>query len=328
MDLSFSNTLSRRTDEMVTTRLPSWGEPILPEIWKLSEEEINAKFPLPMIPGETSSSIIRLLDDDDNDCPLLQMSDPYQEMDNDLASLMWQKGKPHLSTDLSATDVTSSSRTSDDMGDDDEDDNSMLFCRSDHSDAQREGIVDDQESQCSFEEDCWETNSDDMEVEQENYEMPLIETKSEPSIAWVIEAHYDSHQSLCFKLKISGGAYMLLLDTEVLDSVGALLEDAMENVLFKVQWVDGQLMLVEPSQVIAKVSEMIDNESRKRRLEVRDECEDTRHSGRKHPLRIPSLGGRCKARPEKPKCPTRFGSAWRALSGRGKIRPRQLARVE
>jgi hypothetical protein len=324
---------------MVMTRLPSWGEPILPEVWKLSEEEINAKFPLPMIPGETSSSIIRLLDhhrhdDDDNDCPLLEMSDPYQEMDNDLASLMWQKGEPHLSTDLTATDVTSSSQTSDDMvgddedEDDEDDDDSMPFCRSDYFEDREGLVVDDQESQCSLTEDFWESTSDDMmTIEQEHIEMPL---KSEPNIAWSIEAQYDRDQSLCFKLKLPGGAYMLLLETEVLDSVGALLEDDMENVLFQVQWVDGQSMLVEPTQVIAKVSEMIDkNEPRKNkcRLEVRDECEDTRHSGLKHALRIASLGRR-KGRPEKPKCPTRFGSAWRALAGRGKIRPRQLARVE
>jgi hypothetical protein len=317
---------------MVMTRLPSWGEPILPEVWKLSEEEINAKFPLPMIPGETSSSI-SLLDHDDNDCPLLQMSDPYQEMDNDLASLMWQKGEPHLSsTDLTATDVTSSSRTSDDiMGDDEDDeddDNSMLFCRSDYLE-DREGLVDDQESECSLAEDCWETTSDDMNVDQEKQKMPSSEKKAEPNIAWAIEAQYDRYQSLCFKLKLPGGAYMLVLEGEVLDSVGALLEDDMENVFFKVQGVDGQSMLVEPSRVIAKVSEMIDNEPRNKcRLEVRDECEDTtRHSGRKHALRITSLGRR-KGRPEKPKCPTRFGSAWRALAGRSKIRPRQLARVE
>ena len=81
--------------------------------------------------------------------------------------------------------------------------------------------------------------------------------------------------------------------------------------------------------MIAKVLEMIDNESRnKRRLEVRNECKDTRHSGRKHALRIPLLGHR-KTRPEKPKRPMQsFGSAWRVLSGKGKIRPRQVARVE
>jgi hypothetical protein len=161
----------------------------------------------------------------------------------------------------------------------------------------------------------------------------LSTTRWKPSFAWDIEAHYNQSQSLWFKLKMSGGAYMLLLEDEILDSIAVLLEETMNNIIFKVQSVDGNSVLVDSSQVMAKMAEIIETETRKRRLvyvEVRDEYEDERQHEWSPPrkiLRIPSLGRRrpkdCKTRRH-----NRLSSAWRALSGRGKIRPRPPARVE
>ena len=55
-----------------TTRLPSWGDPILPEVWIVPEEEMNEKFPLP---GLSLS-----LEDQIHDCCTLKV--PYVD-DND-----------------------------------------------------------------------------------------------------------------------------------------------------------------------------------------------------------------------------------------------------
>jgi hypothetical protein len=289
----------------------------------MSEDEINEKFPLPMIPGEPQ--LYPQLEDD-NDCPLLKMLDPFQVIDKDIDCL-WQNGEPHKSTAFS-TEI------SDFM---DEDENSSL-CSREESLGHREGIDDERDTVCASRESyhhLWTDDSDAMDIECESeVEEELPNAKSAPSFEWAIESHYNQSQSLCFKLKMSGGAYMLLLEDEILDSITVLLEETMTNIIFKVLSIDGNSLLVDSSQVMAKMAEIIETETRKRRIEGRDEYEDERLHGSspsRKILRIPSLGRR---RPrdcgtEKTRRPNNpLNSAWRALSGRAKIRPRPPARVE
>jgi hypothetical protein len=311
-----SNSTLRTTDasEMMITRLPSWGDPILPEVWKISEDEINEKFPLP---GERQPLKLS----DDNECLLMVMSDPFQAVDKDMASLM-NSSEPNESDDFSLSCEAS------DMQDDVED--PFSYSHDADCEEQREGIED---GECSFWDDSF-SSDDDMEIESDP-EMPppgpLLE-KPLPKIEWVIEAYFNQHQSLCFNLKMSGGAYMQLMADEVIGSVQVLLEDSISTIYFQVQPLDGLSTLVDSSKVIAAVSQILETEPRKRRLEERCEYEEDERrslSARKI-LRKPSIGRR---RPkdcaeESRKRHTRLSFAWKALSGRAKTRPKQLARVE
>ena len=325
--------------EMMITRLPSWGDPILQADWRFSEDELNLKFPLPEISREACYPL-KLLEDV-HGCPLLKMPDPSQTIQTDIDYSCWKQ------------DDSTNTTMADDWEDCsmDEDDRSSLSSRDDISDSSREEGTSSRDVPYSWSDSKhrpWSEDSlDDMEIESDD-EVPTPNPTESLGFEWTIEAHYDVTQSMRFKLKPSSGAYMVLLEEEILDSIEAVLEEAPAS--FKIQPVGAPSCVVGCGQVISKVQDILDQEGRKRRYgldddddDVRDEFEDERemvvYTTRKM-LKLPPFGRRRQPK-ESPqmspsvesltgKLPSRLSSAWRTMiSGRPKMRTtKALARVE
>lgn len=294
MEVSLSDTLIDDTFKTRITQLPSWGQPILPEVIRRISEEINDNFPFT---GETH--LDPNLAEDDRDCPLRKMPDPFQVIQRDVECL-WKTGEPQKRFP-------------------DEDSNGISeYIHEDSSFCSERDCV--PREPCST--DTSDTTDTDFESEVEgNFPKAMLAA----SFAWAIEAQYDESQSLCFKLKASGGAYMILFKDEIIDSIQALLERMTNNITFKVQSIDGNAVLIDSSRVIATVAKNIKKDSRKRQffyIERRDEYED---GGLIHSLspprkmfRIPSLRHRRQndgIMMDKIKCHNRLRSARNFLSG-------------
>jgi hypothetical protein len=342
--------------DMFLTRLPSWGEPILPQVWKISEDEIDEKFPLP------GKYLILEDDDDDGQGPLFLLSNP---VDQDILPL-FQK-------DLAEPSTHSRSSQDEDfedyMADNDEDDES---CSSEDSseheleDSSEHELEDrhEQDQQDSESEDDgsfrMDDSFDDMDLDTSNDTddptddppppPPPLQVPH-PTIAWIIEAHYNASRQLFFKLKISGGAYMILMVDEVIDSVNFLLEETMNSVLFKVQAVNGDSTLVYSSSVAQVVSDIMVSEWRNRGAEgYNDMAEMTKNlpppppppslpsldSFKKPPHLLSALSRRRKRQQQRAQeyraenhvnCLPRFRYAWRAWSGRAKVRPPARSKI-
>jgi hypothetical protein len=334
MELMLSN--SFHENGFSSTRLPSWDQPILAPVWRHirhMEDEMDHKFPLP----KTSSdfSMENLSDEDDG--PFF-ISSQYVDQDDILP--LWRKAT-HEHDERSHSEQSESSTMEEDDDDDEEScmsdssfefDSDDLEHRADQSekDSSAEGEHGRRSSEVSFD----SMNVDEIVDTQPDREPQQFMARQPPPIAWIIEAGYISTK-LSFKLKIAGGAYMLLLEEEVMESVQVLLEETLNRVFFKVQTVNGDSTVVDSSQVLDVVSEIIASES-----DQRDRENQNNRAGRmiegvssapvpQSQPKIQNIQSQlarhrrnprpkdCKAR----KSPIRFRSAWRALSGRAKVRP-------
>jgi hypothetical protein len=316
--------------DMFLTRLPSWGEPILPHVWKISEDEINEKFPLP------GRYLILEEEDDDDDSPLF-FPNP---VDQDLLPL-FQRDLAKLSTHLR------SSQDEDDdeyMADNDDDEES---CSSE--DSSELEVEDRQDSETedngslrmdSFDDMDLDTSSDTNDPTDDPPPPPPPLETPHPTIAWIIEAHYNASRQLFFKLKIAGGAYMILMVDEVIDSVKFLLEETMHSVLFKVQAVNGDSTLVYSSSVAQVLSDIMVSEWRNRGVEgYNDMAEMTKNLPprppslpsldcfKKPPHLLSALSRRRKRQQQQAQVFPRFRYAWRAWAGRAKVRPPARAKI-
>lgn len=328
--------------DLFLTRLPSWGEPILPQVWKISEDEINEKFPLP---GRYLTS-----EEEDDDDGLF------------LSNLVDKDLLPLFQKDLAETSAhwRSSQDEEDDDGeymadsdDDDEscssEDSSELEVEDRHEQDQQDSEAEDDGSHRmkSFDDMDFDTNSDMDDPTDDSPPPPPPLELPHPTIAWIIEAHYNAARQLFFKLKIAGGAYMILMVDEVIDSVKFLLEETLHNVLFKVQAVNGDSTLVYSSSVAQVVSDIMVSEWRNRGAEgYNDMAEMSKNfppppslpsldSFKKPPHLLSALSRRRKRQQQQAQefraknhanCLPRFRYAWRAWSGRAKLRPAARAK--
>jgi hypothetical protein len=327
--------------DMFLTRLPSWGEPILPQVWKISEDEIDEKFPLP-------GTYLTLVEDEDDDGPLF-FSNP---MDQDLLPLFQEDLAEPSTHSRSSQDEDDDDDDVEYMADDDDDDDES--CTSEDSSELELEDRHEQDQQDSESEDDGSLRmdsfddmdldaSDDMDDPTDDPPPPPPPLEvPHPTISWIIEAHYNKSRQLFFKLKISGGAYMILMVDEVIDSIKFLKEETMNNFLFKVQAVNGDSTLVYSSSVEQVVSDIMVSEWRKRGAEgYNDMAEMTKNlplpppppltslptldSFQKSPHLLSALSRRRKRQQQQAqeiraeKRP-RFRYAWRAWSGRAKVR--------
>lgn len=315
-----------RTSDTLLVQLPSWGDPILPQIWQHSEEEIRESF---IWPREDDST------EKENDCVPMVMSDPL--MDKEMLGLMQGTFDSEEQDHLEYHD-----------GDD-----SYLLCRDDESLQVRDH---DEESRCSLEDESSRSESSrldsydfssslsstsqsdnmDYDAEDESRDPPATESTS-TTFEWSLEAYY-MERVMCFKLRALGGAYMQLMADEVIESLQAILEDSMDSILFRVQRIDGQVLLIDSTMIIPVVSSILPIHPHVSTplAEEREEPESSEHDKKAShdvtqnalPVSIPSrkkLINKCI--PER-KQQNHIGFAWRAMYGRGKSRPRPPTPVE
>ena len=310
--LSTVNWLDRAAD-MVLVNLPSWGDPILPQTWRHSEEEIKASFTWPLHSYDS---------DNENDCLPMIMSDPLLE--KEMVSLM-----------------QSSSADSEEESDYSSDEDSYCMRRDDDI-SQRRGS--DCDRPCSVsdssrsESRLYSSYSSLRSSDSDDMEPPSAPGASPSKFEWSVEAYY-SYNLLCFKLRTIGGAYMKLQPEEVLQSLQTIVDDSMEAILFRVQRMDGQVDTVDSSLIIPAVSRILvsnphvlmpsPEEYRQGLDGVDEEVVDGPPGSIRKPVRVRTFSGRGrKEYANNRKRKNRIGSAWRALSGRAKIRSRPPVPVE
>jgi hypothetical protein len=322
--LSSTNFLDR-TSETLFVHLPSWGDPILPQTWQHSEDEIRARFSWPKEDDNL---------EDENECVPMIMSDPL--MDKEMTSLMMMRG----TFDTEDRDLSESSN---DFCD------SFFTCRDDESLQIRDDDGCD-ESRCSPEDESsssessrlgssdncssMSSHSEDMDYDTEEETLDPVAPVSHPNtFEWSVEPHYKNHR-LYFKLRTQGGAYMQLLADEVITSLNAILEDSMDEVQFRVQQMDGQVLLVDSTMIIPIISSIlsihpsvitpqVEEREKPKSLEPNSKSHALNHRIDRKAVRAPILSRRKpKWIPER-KQHNRIGSAWRAMSARGKSRSRR-----
>lgn len=312
--LSTTNYWFDRAADMVLVGLPSWGDPILPETWQHSEEEIRASFSWP---GEVEDS------DKENDYIPMIMSDPL--LDKEMTSLLRGPHDSEVSSTYSSGDDTCS------MGRDD-----IPSRRGGEDGSSRCSIGTDSRSgagSASFDSSL-SCSSDGMEceIDDDSQTLPVTDKPPEARFEWSVEALYN-HNILSFDLRTASGASMRLQADEILPSIQAILEDAMEETAyFRVQRLDGQSIVIDSSLVIPVVSRLLTShphnitpivESRGAPVSINEQC--LRVFSPNPPLKATSPKHR---QPADRKRKNRIGTAWKALSGRAKIRTRPPFHVE
>ena len=298
----------------MTRQLPTWGEPILPHVWKTSEEEINLKFPFPAVPVGMTRNHGVCNDDEDGDD---NNGNGYVEDRNPVVSFPYQeeispKDGPFFLQPKTVYGIEQSlveeSRQEEEEGSFHEDLNT------DHDDLCSEYYSSEEAvsptSHSSGSSSSYVFNNIDINIDIDMDINPCISlddvplavvpadtfgqelvgeiimstTQTEPSppspIAWIIEAYYDAHRELCFKLQMTeSGASMILMKDEILESVKIIVEKEEEeeendwNTLFDIKSINGDSEFVELSNVLQKISDIIasiDGKSHKKKTAKRE----------------------------------------------------------
>ena len=135
---------------------------------------------------------------------------------------------------------------------------------------------------------------------------------------------------------------MHLMADEVIESLNAIIKDYMHPFLFRVQLLDGQILLVDKTMVIPIISGIlsthptvitipmtIEEQRGVPDLDHNKSEESPKRVDRK-PFRVSGLFSKQKPKcvPKKKQQQNGIGSVWRAMSGRGKCRPRPATPVE
>ena len=283
------STFAKRKRLLMTKQLPTWGEPILPHVWKTSEEEINLKFPFPAIPVEmTRNHRDGGEEDDDNNNGFIEdrtpvVSFPYQEeklpMDgpfflqpktvSGIEQFLVQESR-HEEEDGLQEDFTDHDSCSEYYSSEE------AVSPTSHSSGSSSYIfntidIDMDSNPCiSFDDSPLAAVPADT-FGQELVGDIIMSTQTEPSpspIAWIIETYYDVNQELCFKLQMTeSGASMILMKDEILESVKIIVEKEEEEeedeedydgkTLFDIKSINGDSEFVELSNVLQKISDII-----------------------------------------------------------------------
>lgn len=302
--------------DMVNPHLPSWGDPILPQTWHHSEEEIMTRFPWLKHNDEAEK--------DDEYFPMVVL-DPL--MDTEMVSL--------LKSAIDAEECASLEYHVDD---------SLVMSRDDDSVDERGYEVDsrhtleedDPSLESGLDSSNWSSlssDTEDMDCRIENEAASRMSTSSPHRMfEWSVE-ECKKQNFVFFKLRPHRGAYMELRGDEIIDSLKAILEDSEDTVTFRVQQMDGIEMFVDYSLIIPVISCLVSRHlhvgtsmfaKRERTKETNGNAMNLDRKTFTSKTFRWSMFSRHKLKDRvAQKRPRRTSPAWKSLSGRTKTRLRR-----